>query len=111
MPTAKDGVAALRATVINPLTNEKHLDGLIAAIRAAGQRALARNPAGAGGAVARPEALRRAWRTPSAFILARRTLRPAASRAASTTESPEAQRRPIRSDRFASPHPPHPAIR
>ena len=36
VPTAKDGVGALRATVINPLTTESHLDALIDALRRTG---------------------------------------------------------------------------
>lgn len=39
--TTIDGVAALRATVINPLTTEDHLDGLMDAIREFGQTLLA----------------------------------------------------------------------
>ncbi len=40
VPTAKDGVAALRATVINPLTREEHLDALLEAIRKKGKTVL-----------------------------------------------------------------------
>ena len=37
VPTAKDGVAALRCTVINPLTTPAHLDELLAELRAVGE--------------------------------------------------------------------------
>lgn len=40
VPTQKDGVAALRATVINPLTTEADLDGLLATIRETGRALL-----------------------------------------------------------------------
>ena len=40
VPTAKDGVPALRCTLMNPLTTEEHLDGLLDELRARG-RALA----------------------------------------------------------------------
>lgn len=41
VPTAKDGVAALRTTIINPLTTPDHLDGLMDSLREHGRRLLA----------------------------------------------------------------------
>lgn len=40
VPTQKDGVAALRATIINPLTEPHHLDALLDALRETGRRLL-----------------------------------------------------------------------
>ncbi|MGH7202251.1 MAG: pyridoxal phosphate-dependent decarboxylase family protein, partial [Planctomycetaceae bacterium] len=38
VPTKNDGVAALRVTIINPLTTPEHLDGLMEALRRHGSR-------------------------------------------------------------------------
>ena len=46
VPTAKDGVAALRVTLINPLTGSDQLDGLLDALRTHGQRLLSGAAAG-----------------------------------------------------------------
>jgi L-2,4-diaminobutyrate decarboxylase len=40
VPTAKDGVGALRVTIINPLTTPEHLDRLMDTLRTMGQRLL-----------------------------------------------------------------------
>jgi len=40
VPTAKDGIAALRATIINPLTTPDHLDQLLESLRDHGRRLL-----------------------------------------------------------------------
>lgn len=41
VPTSKDGVGALRVTLINPLTTGDHLDALLATLRDVGERVLA----------------------------------------------------------------------
>ncbi len=43
VPTQKDGVGALRVTIINPLTTPEHLEGLLDCFRVTGRKILDRS--------------------------------------------------------------------